>query len=96
MPDRPPPITEAWWPARRRERRGNAARRGYDRTWQRLRERHLRRHPACEDCGLLPADPAELAVHHLEPVATAPGKRLDPKNLRTLCRQCHGRRHRGG
>jgi len=72
--------------------RGSAHRRGYDRTWQRLRKAILAAEPLCRFCtaaGL--AVPAE-EVDHIEPIAERPDLRLDPTNLRGLCSTCHGRR----
>lgn len=67
--------------------RGTARQRGYDRDWQRLREEHLARHPACAECGATGA----VDVDHVVPLREAPHRRLDPTNLRTLCRRHHNR-----
>jgi 5-methylcytosine-specific restriction endonuclease McrA len=37
-----------------------------------------------------------LTVHHIKPVRLAPDLALDPDNLVTLCRSCHGRREARG
>jgi 5-methylcytosine-specific restriction protein A len=65
-------------------RRGSAARRGYDKTWQAIRAAHLAGHPRCAECGA----PA-TEVHHRD----GRGPRGDnrPSNLLSLCRPCHSR-----
>lgn len=68
------------------ELRGSAAKRGYDRTWQRLRLAHLGRQPLCVRC----AKPAKH-VDHIQPIAKG-GPRLDPANLQSLCHSCHSRK----
>ena len=73
----------AW---RRKERgRKSAARRGYDRRWQRLRRYVLASEPLCRMCGA----PA-TEVDHIVP------KRLGgtdhPDNLQALCKRCHARK----
>lgn len=46
----------------------------------------------CVWCGAT----KKLEVDHIEPYIKNPARRLDPDNGRTLCRRCHGDRHRGG
>jgi len=53
--------------------------------WASARARHLRLEPSCIACGR----DQELEVHHVTPVHAAPDRELDPKNLATLCRDCH-------
>jgi 5-methylcytosine-specific restriction protein A len=77
------------------EQRGTSNERGYDATWRRLREQHLRRNRACvgviegqrRPCGEWATD-----VDHIVSVRDAPERRLDPTNLRSLCHSCHSRR----
>jgi 5-methylcytosine-specific restriction enzyme A len=62
--------------------------------WRGARKRHLRDHPDCVICG----QPANI-VDHIRSRAEG-GADLDPGNLQSLCRQCHGRKtqaesHRG-
>ena len=97
------PRTYGQKPARRSWRhRQPAAARGYDRDWQReaaaCRESvgHL-----CEGCladGKLTED--GLEVHHIEAFTSLDDpRRLDPGNLRLLCRSCHRKaehRRKGG
>jgi 5-methylcytosine-specific restriction enzyme A len=65
-------------------RRGSAARRGYDKTWQAIRAAALARQPLCAECGA----PA-TEVHHRD----GRGPRGDnrPSNLVALCRPCHSK-----
>ena len=65
--------------------RPTAAKRGYDKTWKRLRAYYLSRHPMCESCQTRPAE----LVDHIIPLK-AGGARLDEDNLQALCRKCHG------
>lgn len=76
--------------ARDRERgreRPNAARRGYDGSWQQVARGVLQERPTCERCGGV-----ATVVHHRRPIREG-GARLDPANLEALCRACHGRAH---
>ena len=69
--------------------RGSARQRGYDTAWDRLREAHLSDHPLCAHC--LEEEIVEVAddVDHIVPISVAPGRRLDPTNLQSLCRRHH-------
>lgn len=58
----------------------------YGADWQRLRARFLEANPTCVDCGS-PAD----TVDHIQPVKLRPDLRLDPANLRPMCKRCHDR-----
>lgn len=71
-----------------------ASRRGYDRAWSRFRLHHLRKHPLCvfaehpgakADCLL-----AASIVDHVKPL-TAGGARLDERNCRSVCTNCHAK-----
>ncbi len=63
--------------------RVSACRRGYDRNWAKLRAEFIRANPVCVFCR----HPAAV-VDHVRPL-TAGGARLDPGNLRSVCRKCH-------
>lgn len=58
----------------------------YDRKWRGVRDAALRREPMCRECGFRRA----VMVDHILAVR-AGGARLDPRNLRPLCRFCHDR-----
>jgi len=55
---------------------------------------HLVREPYCVQCLAGGRAVAGSAVHHVETVEAAPGRKLDPTNLRTLCRECHSALHK--
>jgi 5-methylcytosine-specific restriction endonuclease McrA len=74
--------------------RPSASRRGYDRAWQALRDWQLIEYPLCvfmdhptasRDC-LRSATIAD----HIQPLQ-AGGERLDPANVRSVCRNCHAK-----
>lgn len=81
----------------RNDERLSSSKRGYDSAWQRLRAAFLREHPMCAQPRC--KRPA-THVHHVKAVEDAPELRLDPSNLKGLCRECHERLHgrmlRGG
>lgn len=62
----------------------SASQRGYDRRWQAARVQQLSAFPICQVCNRVPA----VEVDHRVPLA-AGGPRLDPANLRSICRKCH-------
>lgn len=72
--------------------RGSAASRGYDRVWRKLRAQHLDEHPLCLFCEEKGLVVAAEEVDHIEPIERAPDRRLDPTNLRSLCKPCHSAR----
>ncbi|HOF38720.1 MAG TPA: HNH endonuclease signature motif containing protein [Candidatus Hydrogenedentes bacterium] len=74
--------------------RGNASDRGYDGTWQRARSIYLRNHPVCERCEQMGRVKTAALVHHIVPISEG-GARLDPRNLASLCRDCHNEVHAG-
>lgn len=61
-------------------------------AWRKLRKQIRMRDGACVDCGATDG----LTVHHIKPYRTNPDLALDPDNLVTLCRSCHGRREARG
>ena len=69
--------------------RGSATARGYGYDWQKLRAWHLRQHPLCADCEARGTTAPADDVDHVVPIAVDPSRRLDPTNLRSLCRACH-------
>lgn len=75
--------------------RPTATQRGYDADWRRVRrrvrDRWIEQHgPLCPGYRRPPhrVDPAELEVDHVIPLADG-GPRLDPANLRPLCKRCN-------
>ncbi|NUB09718.1 HNH endonuclease [Azospirillum sp. Vi22] len=71
--------------------RGTRHARGYDSGWVKLRAAHLARHSACLVCGTTMG----VDVDHVQAIREAPNRRLDPTNLRTLCRLHHNRKTHG-
>lgn len=78
-------------PARRRENRErtNAAARGYDHVWQKVRDRFIASHPFCKFCEQVGQD-ATVAdeVDHIVPLRDG-GDRLKKANLQSLCTMHH-------
>jgi 5-methylcytosine-specific restriction protein A len=68
-----------------RNHRGSAAERGYDHTWNRLRNMYLRNNPLCVMCDK--PEPARV-VDHIVPLAQG-GERLAESNLQSLCLTHH-------
>ena len=74
-------------------------------VWQELRLKALRRDGyICNHCGVKCLGKAKGKpsphVDHIEPIRTAPGKKLLLSNLRVLCHSCHSKvtanaRHNG-
>lgn len=71
----------------RQQERASAAKRGYDKRWQRLSKWYLDGCPSCQDCGELATE-----VHHIIKISVRPDLRLDEANCMALCRACHQRR----
>jgi 5-methylcytosine-specific restriction enzyme A len=74
------------------QQRASARERGYDRTWELLRAKHLRDYPDCMNCGDVATE-----VDHRIPFRRADGSiddglRLEPTNLQSLCTPCHRRK----
>ena len=72
---------------RKSDKRATAPERGYDGSWAKLREMWIARHPMCQWDGC--QQPGAI-VDHIEPISSAPHRRLDIENLQTLCRSHHG------
>lgn len=71
------------------KRRPNAAARGYDARWRRLRLMFLRAHPLCEMCEADGRVVAAVDVHHK--LALRDGGTHEASNLQALCHSCHSR-----
>lgn len=69
-------------------RRGSARARGYTRAWDRLRNYHAVHEPLCRHCAARGEVKALDEVDHIVPIRVG-GAPLDPKNLQSLCHQCH-------
>lgn len=67
-------------------------------AWVRLREQILQRdNYECQWCKaegrVANSRNAILEVDHIKPLEQFPELALDPDNLRTLCKDCHNKRH---
>jgi 5-methylcytosine-specific restriction protein A len=69
--------------------RGNAAERGYDADWRRVRAQHLAEYPGCSVAG---CDERAVEVDHVISVRERPELRLDRGNLRSMCKPHHSSR----
>lgn len=69
--------------------RPQARARGYDGDWSKLRKTFLSQHPLCciEGCG-----ERATVVDHIQSIRARPDLRLDPTNLRSMCRSHHSAR----
>jgi len=71
-----------------RASKGSAASRGYDHRWQQLSARLRRASPFCQQCGT----GTDLTADHIIPKAESPELRLEPLNVRILCRHHNSQR----
>ncbi len=69
--------------------RPNAAARGYDAEWRKLRAAFLARNPTCTHPG---CSARATEVDHIRTVAEAPELRLSWSNLRPRCKPHHSQR----
>lgn len=91
MPSRPPKHRPNSDSSKQYDKtRLSASKRGYNRTWRRLRKQYLSLNPFCLFCKpkLVPA----TEVDHIIPISERPDLRLATHNLRGLCKPCHSRR----
>lgn len=73
--------------------RGSAASRGYDATWKRLRLRILAAEPLCRFCAEEGRVTPAVDVDHIEGFTSLDDpRRLEPSNLRPLCKRHHSAR----
>ena len=70
--------------------RGSAARRGYDRRWQKFRLAYLSANPMCAGYGK-PCNRIATLVDHITPLNKG-GAHCDAANSQSLCRACHARK----
>ena len=67
-------------------RKGSATSRGYDAAWRRVRSRHLRLHPLCEEPG---CSALATVVDHIVPHRGDQLLFWDQENWQALCKGCH-------
>lgn len=78
-------------PSRKRrydDRRGSAARRGYDARWARFAKAYRERNPLCRPCQARGRLEPTFAVDHIVPLRQG-GAKFDEDNLQPLCETCH-------
>lgn len=61
----------------------------YGRSWKRIRDRHIKAHPLCEECLKQGELTTAEEVHHILPLSRG-GTHAD-SNLMSLCKSCHSR-----
>lgn len=71
------------------EARENSYRRGYNRRWQKYRQRFLAEHPLCADHLARGHVVAATVVDHITPHRGDRKLFWDPKNHQSLCEHCH-------
>lgn len=70
--------------------RESSAKRGYGRTWRKLRLLQLNREPLCELCRAEGRSVPGHDVDHIVPLND--GGEHELSNLQTLCKSCHSRK----
>lgn len=63
----------------------------YGRSWKRIRDRYVSKHPLCERCLKEGRYTPVEEVHHILPISQ--GGTHDESNLMSLCRSCHEKIH---
>lgn len=72
-----------------------------NKKWRKLRETYMHQHPLCEECLKVGKVTAAVDVHHVKsPFHNPEGQinwdlLLDENNLKSLCKDCHGKLHSG-
>jgi len=83
----------AFRPNRPLAKRKDAVKRGYNKTWERLRAWYLAGNPLCDICNAEGRITIANEVHHKIKIKDRPDLRLDTDNLQALCKPCHSRHH---
>lgn len=78
------------------EDRKSAAKRGYDRRWQKARIAWLNSHPLCEECLKRGKYVKATVVDHIEPHRGNYNLFWDRNNWQSLCKKCHDRKTASG
>lgn len=71
------------------DERPSSNRRGYDKTWRKIRRYILANEPLCRSCLSIGRITAATDVHHI--IAKRDGGTNDPENLAALCHSCHSK-----
>lgn len=76
--------------SRRRECRAPSRDRGYDRNWEKLRDRFIAENPICKHCESAGRVTPATEVDHISPfMGVSDPLRLAWDNLQSLCHSCH-------
>lgn len=73
----------------KRNLRGKAHQRGYDRKWHNIAAEHKRQNPCCAECLKKGFVVAVQITDHIIPVHVRPDLMYQWSNLQSLCRACH-------
>lgn len=76
---------------RKPDPRPSASRRGYDARWRKVRARHLKQSPYCEDCGR-PATDVDHIPDRVELVAKGVPDPDAEQYLHSRCHSCHSKK----
>jgi 5-methylcytosine-specific restriction enzyme A len=71
------------------QRRGSAARRGYDTKWRAARNQFLAIHPLCVECRRQGRVRAATVVDHIVPHKGDMSLFWDIDNWEAICKKCH-------
>lgn len=63
----------------------------YGKSWRKVRERYVKKHPLCEKCLKEGRYVPVKEVHHILPISK--GGTNEESNLMSLCRSCHNKIH---
>ena len=66
-----------------------AAKRGYNRRWQKARKSYLEAHPLCVQCAKQGKYVRATVVDHIKPHRGSWPLFIDPANHQSLCKRCH-------
>ena len=77
---------------RRNNGRQKTVLRGYDGEWRMLRAHILKLDNGGHSTVYCSCGQLATVVDHIIPIAERPDLRLDPANLRPMCKRCHDRR----
>lgn len=90
MPTRPQTHRPKWMGgASAHGERPSAAKRGYDRHWQRFRRHYLAENPLCVACDRNGKLALATDIHHRIPMRQRPDLQYVEANLVSLCHACH-------
>lgn len=74
------------------DKRGSAAKRGYDARWRKARKRYLARYPICVECKKIGMLGVATVVDHILPHKGDPILFWDQTNWQSLCEHHHNKK----